>query len=340
MYRVIIADDEEIIRNGVVQLIDWAKLECVVVRECASGSEVLTYLEDHEADILITDVKMPEIDGIRLLEKIHEKNLNISVVLLTAYSDFSSAQSAIRYGAVDYVVKNDFIEDLPRAIGLAKEEAERRKRENQKPEGFNEADVAGYILETLALSKMLSRSSDIAKYGLNRYDYCVCSCEILDFAHAPVTDKNVQMLKNFMNTIVNRHKYYIVNIRPDSLTLIICEEKDAGLCAEEIAVMCNEILRIVDEFMRVNLKFGVSTVVRDVEQLGAAYNESVQALARCASRGNEVIFYVEESGMGITEDINSYIPKITDCLFQKDLLEAERHLEEMKEVVAQGGVPF
>ena len=58
-YKVIVADDEDVIRKGIVYLIDWDKLNCEIVQECTDGLQVLKYLEKNTADIVITDIKMP-----------------------------------------------------------------------------------------------------------------------------------------------------------------------------------------------------------------------------------------------------------------------------------------
>jgi len=333
MYNVIVADDEDIIRKGIVELIDWNSLNCQVIKECVNGLEVLEFLEYEKVDIVITDIKMPGMDGLSLLQTLFHQKKDILVIVLTAYSEFSNAQSAIRYGAVDYVVKNDFIQDLPGAIMAAiirKDEAE--KNLNAEESGKGDAQrFAGYLLETLALSRVPGRSEDITEFGLDKRIYCVCSCEIIDLGKTSTLDKNVQMLTNFMNTIVNRHHYFIVNIRPYSMTLIISEDKEKGLSIKEIAVMCNEVLRITEEFMRIYLKFGISTIIDDVYQLARAYEESMKALSRSVISGNEVIFFTEENETGVSINVADYFPVIIESLFKKDLKGALVHIKEMKD---------
>ena len=63
-YKVIVADDEDVIRKGIVYLIDWDKLNCEIVQECTDGLQVLKYLEKNTADIVITDIKMSKLSGI------------------------------------------------------------------------------------------------------------------------------------------------------------------------------------------------------------------------------------------------------------------------------------
>ena len=73
-YKVIVADDEDVIRKGIVYLIDWDKLNCEIVQECTDGLQVLKYLEKNTADIVITDIKMPKLSGIELMEEIDKKH--------------------------------------------------------------------------------------------------------------------------------------------------------------------------------------------------------------------------------------------------------------------------
>lgn len=130
-YKVIVADDEDVIRKGIVYLIDWDKLNCEIVQECTDGLQVLKYLEKNTADIVITDIKMPKLSGIELMEEIDKKHKGLKMILVTAYTDFEFARKALRYGAVDFVVKNDIITDLPKAV-KKRCGSMRQKRKNGK----------------------------------------------------------------------------------------------------------------------------------------------------------------------------------------------------------------
>ena len=98
-YKVIVADDEDVIRKGIVYLIDWDKLNCEIVQECTDGLQVLKYLEKNTADIVITDIKMSKLSGIELMEEIDKKHKGLKMILVTAYTDFEFARTALRYGA-------------------------------------------------------------------------------------------------------------------------------------------------------------------------------------------------------------------------------------------------
>lgn len=116
MLKVLIVEDEEMIRRGIVLTVDWAALGCVVVGEAANGVEGLEAARRLEPTLIITDLKMPQMDGIEMLRTLRAEGCNAYVIILTAYDNFSYAQSALRLGAVDYLLKPFHDGDLEAAI--------------------------------------------------------------------------------------------------------------------------------------------------------------------------------------------------------------------------------
>ena len=119
-YKIMLADDEPIMRKALQSLIDWERIDCEIVYVAENGQEVLNALKEIQPDILITDIKMPGADGIEISRYIWEKRLATKIILLTAYADFSYAQSAIRYNVVEYVTKTGAFDELLRAIERCK----------------------------------------------------------------------------------------------------------------------------------------------------------------------------------------------------------------------------
>lgn len=112
MRKVLIVDDETIIRVTLRALIPWEKYGMKVVADCNSGYQALEYLATHSVDLMITDVKMPEISGIELLRRIREDGINIPItVILSGYNEFDLVREAFRLGADDYLLKADMNEE-------------------------------------------------------------------------------------------------------------------------------------------------------------------------------------------------------------------------------------
>lgn len=104
-YRVLIVDDEAIIRKGLVQFIDWPQAGCQVVGEAANGDDAWEFIQHFQPDIVISDIRMPGRDGLALAHQIHRLAYPIQVILLTGFADFQYAQKAIQADVVDFLLK-------------------------------------------------------------------------------------------------------------------------------------------------------------------------------------------------------------------------------------------
>lgn len=104
--KVLLADDEPFIMEGLKILIDWESEGYEIAGTFANGEQVLEYLKSAEADLIISDIKMPGMDGLELLARIREMGLTrVQFILLSGYEDFSFAQQAIRHGCIGYILK-------------------------------------------------------------------------------------------------------------------------------------------------------------------------------------------------------------------------------------------
>ena len=102
MIHMIIADDDRLIRESLTQLIDWGSLGIEIIASTETGTKTLEQVFLLHPDILLTDIEMPGINGIDLLQEIKKHDSHCEVIFLSAYSYFSYAQDAVRYGAVSY----------------------------------------------------------------------------------------------------------------------------------------------------------------------------------------------------------------------------------------------
>ena len=162
MLKVLIVEDEEMIRKGIVLTVDWAALDCVVVGEAANGVEGLEAARRLEPTLIITDLKMPQMDGIEMLRTLRAEGCGAYVIILTAYDNFSYAQSALRLGAVDYLLKPFHDGDLENAITQL-----RRRMENEAADTVTigtprKGDKSKYVLEAMAYISKHYNEPDIS----------------------------------------------------------------------------------------------------------------------------------------------------------------------------------
>ena len=148
MLKVLIVEDEEMIRKGIVLTVDWAALDCVVVGEAANGAQGLEAARRLEPSLIITDLKMPQMDGIEMLTALRAEGCTAYVIILTAYDNFAYAQSALRLGAVDYLLKPFHDGDLENAVTRIQQR--RRPAAEATPIGAaRKGDKSKYVLEAM-----------------------------------------------------------------------------------------------------------------------------------------------------------------------------------------------
>lgn len=105
MLKMIIVDDEKIIRETIHSLIDWNSLGIDVAAVCKDGIEALDCILDEYPDIVMTDIKMPGLSGLDLIEKVRAAQLNTEFIILSGYGEFEFARTAMRYGVKHYLLK-------------------------------------------------------------------------------------------------------------------------------------------------------------------------------------------------------------------------------------------
>ncbi len=116
MYRMILADDEFQIRKGLASLIPWEEFGIELVGEADNGAAALQLIEAQKPDIAIVDIRMPRMDGLKLLEKSVELQKNPKYIVLSGYDQFEYVRTAMRYGAQNYLLKPVDPEELKTAI--------------------------------------------------------------------------------------------------------------------------------------------------------------------------------------------------------------------------------
>lgn len=104
-YKIMVVDDERIVREAIADHISWKEYRASVVKAASNAIEALGYLEEHEVDLVLADIKMPVMDGIEMLKRVRAHRTDIDFIILSGYADFHYAQEAIHYGARDYLLK-------------------------------------------------------------------------------------------------------------------------------------------------------------------------------------------------------------------------------------------
>ncbi|MFC4597729.1 response regulator [Cohnella hongkongensis] len=136
MRKAVVVDDEGYARKGLIGLVPWAKLGFEVVGEAEDGEDAYAFIDEHRPDVVITDIRMPVMDGLELIRQVRESgNRETRFIIISGYGDFKYAQQAVRYGVEDYLLKpideNELAGTLER-IAAASDSVHARKEAEER----------------------------------------------------------------------------------------------------------------------------------------------------------------------------------------------------------------
>ena len=124
MYKLLIAEDESIIRTGIIRAIDWQSIGFEICAAVEDGLEALEMIRKIQPDAVITDIKMPKMDGLSMIRQAKEMGASCDFVILSGYAEFEYAQQGIQLGVMDYLLKPTSVSDVKELLNKLNEEKE------------------------------------------------------------------------------------------------------------------------------------------------------------------------------------------------------------------------
>jgi two-component system response regulator YesN len=157
MYTMIVTDDENWIRERIINSINWEGIGVTIAGQASDGEEALELCKVVKPDIVLTDIRMPVISGLEFVLALRECSVNAKVIIISGYNDFSYAQKAIKLGVFDYILKpvenNEMIEVVQKCIKQI--EAERAR---EKALGLRSPPAAGDRNQCGRIKKMIEKA--------------------------------------------------------------------------------------------------------------------------------------------------------------------------------------
>lgn len=132
MFKVILIDDEEIIRRGLRKMVNWKKMGCEVVAEAEDGIQGFELIKEHVPDIIISDIRMPKKNGLEMIAAMKDINQDCQIIILTGFREFEYAQEAIRLGVLQFLLKPSKIKEIMAAVEEAVEILKIQEKEEEE----------------------------------------------------------------------------------------------------------------------------------------------------------------------------------------------------------------
>ena len=222
MYKLLLVDDEILVREAIAGNIHWKELGYELVSTCENGKEAITYIKENKVDVVLTDVCMPFIDGIELSKYIHINNLEIDVIIFSGYNEFEYAQKAIRYGVSEYLSKPITSYELSEVLINLKKRLDKKKEIENEFKKINKSYfknlilIQSKIIKNLIMGNELEESrKEIEEYGINidylAYRVAIIEIDIYSDSYNTDKDKIKQgdmksfVIYNISNEIIKRY---------------------------------------------------------------------------------------------------------------------------------------
>lgn len=339
MIKLLIADDEQIILDGISESIDWDSYGIKVAGTATNGIDALELAKRLCIDILVTDIKMPGLEGLELIKEINALKRGIKVILISAYEQFDFAQEAISLGALSYLTKplkkQRIIDEVLKArdcILAQRQDADSRSRlEEQYNENLpiiREHYLNNLIMGNTSVAGDFKRQSDA--YGIE-IDEAVMGVFVFtadsmgDSSRegfekaAQITNLQISQMisellpENYKRVVFQSHNNEVVTIfnsrEPLSDTI-----RDVTFCAEAIknALMHEK---------RVSVSAGVGRVYPSLDNAALSYQEALKALNYRLVYGNNTVLYIdyvemkELSHTNVFSNLNETLANIQNVLW-------------------------
>ena len=154
MYKVVVVEDEDIVRQGIIQSVHWSSVNCMIMGDAKDGKSGQELIKKVNPDIVISDISMPRMTGTEMIEALLEEGITPMVVFLTAYDDFEYARQALRVRACDYILKpfkdGEIESVLKKIVVTLSEEGILETESIEKELTLKKGDKSKYLADAIA----------------------------------------------------------------------------------------------------------------------------------------------------------------------------------------------
>jgi len=315
MYKILLVDDEILVRDAIRENIDWGKLDCELIGDCENGKQAVEFVKTHEVDIVLTDILMPYMDGMELSHFLHDNYPDILIVIFSGFGEFEYAKKAIQYNVSEYMLKPVTAMELTKVIENMKEKLDSRKKEQRKMESLTQVSQDYHKNANVIRSKALdclvkcTRDVQVSLDELERMgitfqaaSYRVAVFDIDTYSDMYQMDMDKQqesalmafVLFNVGDEIVVQEKAGVVYQEGNNRVCIIFAGNRTKEFSENIHRICHEIQKKVKEVIGLETSIGIGSWVRSPYELIYSYRLAAKAIDYRYLLGGNLLFDMEE----------------------------------------------
>lgn len=308
MFKVMIVDDEYDIRKGLKKLINWEEQGFTIIGEAKDGDEALEMYKRKKPHLVITDIKMPGMNGLELARQIRETSLTSRIIILSGYDDFSYAREAINHDVVSYLLKpidtDEFCDELVKVRNSLHTELaslyEKRKIAEWLKNYFFRKLVRGEALQTDDFDN--DRWEEMKK----RNNFTVLLVELNGFRDTQLQPSESEALlkqfavRNILEEIIGSTNGGILYEESDHQFGILLANDSVQLSKATVQSMTKQMVDYIQRFAKQSILIGVGHTVETPGQISQSYWKASSALGKSFFHSNQHVFYYDEVNMALS----------------------------------------
>ncbi len=294
MYRVIVVDDEILVREAICENINWGDLGFELVGNCENGKDAINFLKENDVDVVLTDICMPYLDGMQLSEYIYKNNPNTHIIIFSGFDEFEYAKKAIRYHVEEYMLKPITASELSEVLIKLKGRIDAQNLYNQKVNALRQSfyknktylkskalmnlmmgtqtkeenikDLKDLDIELEAAGYRIAIINIIFSNKQNEYGDMKQQSALMQFVVFNISEEIVKNRNGGEVCLGNNNKVYII--------FQFSGRKDMNLSNQ----ICEEIIEKVLQFMGMSLTIAMGYYVNDLYDLSKSYYSAEKTL--------------------------------------------------------------
>ena len=315
LYRIILVDDEEEVRQSIIRKIDWTGAGFCVVGDAENGEEALEKVEALEPDLILTDIRMPFMDGLSLAERVRQKYPSVKIVIFSGYDDFDYAKQAIKLNVTEYILKPVNVEELTAILKRIKSNLDDEIEQKRNVSLLRENYIRSLpILRDQFLNELVGSTvpGNVLKEKLAEYDIPLAGAKkwvaaAIDIEPEEIREGNMlplhkerdlipisvmQVVEEKLGNYCRSSVFTSSRTSWSELALIAAIDEDnsqTGLI-DVLGDICKETKKILE----VPITIGIGHSCQDLGEISGSYKTAVDALGYKAIVGAGSTIYIND----------------------------------------------
>ena len=309
MIKLLIVDDEPLVQIGIRSMLNWEKFGIEIAGTAANGKQAYDFILENHPEIVITDIKMPVMDGMELIEKCQSLEQPPLFILLTSYEEFHLVKQAISYQVLDYLVKLELTEDvLTKAIQKALNILEKEKRQSSSLEPNTDLSLlvdnfyVRLLLNLFETEEQFQVQRELLSIQFDAAGYTVAYLEMQNTRQTGVSvsatdislyQSSFQMIRSL---IIKYASCHIVFLDTTHIAVIFFfDEEQISHFKTIVSDALSQVKEMLFNYYSIKILAAIGSLVKNPREICSSYSDARQIFPNVAGTSDDFIFATDKN---------------------------------------------